>query len=89
MTYLPINNGKVAYTSLILPEGVGKDDIYRVENKTVAAQDTSIGQSRRTYNVYIRDKETREIIGILQIDQHADSLSVKPSSTKLDIKIDE
>jgi hypothetical protein len=88
--YYPLKNGKIAYYSLILPEGYGDKDIYRIENLTVAAQDNTItGQKSKIKKIIVRDKETNEILGIMQYDEEADSLKVQQKNDKIIINIDQ
>jgi hypothetical protein len=86
--YFPLRNGEIAYSALIRKEGLGKEDIYRIENLTLQSRNKHASNDK-TLKIVVRDKLTNDILGILYYDQKADSLKIKQASEKVDIHLAE
>jgi Tol biopolymer transport system component len=87
--YYPLQNGEIAYSSNIKPDGFGRDDIYRVENYSLQARNNKpASQKPKTKKIVVRDKVTEEVLGILYFDQVTDSLQIQQASDRIDIKMD-
>jgi tetratricopeptide (TPR) repeat protein len=88
--YMPVKNGQIAYYSLILPDGFGKEDICRIENLTISSQnDVSDKGQKKVHRVVVRDRVTNEVLGVLQYDTNVDSVKVQQTNDKILINVDE
>jgi hypothetical protein len=66
--YQPLENGETAFTSLIRKDGFGKEDIYFVENKSIAIRNKNQDDRSKNKKIVVRDKNTNEAVGILYIN---------------------
>jgi hypothetical protein len=87
--YNPLSNGEIAYSALVRPDGLGKEDIYRIENLTLQARNNHGLDNSRILRIVVKDKKTNDVLGILYFDQKADTLQIHQTSEKIDIRIDE
>lgn len=87
--YYPVRNGEIAYYTLILPEGYGSEDIYRIENLTVVSRSKLSMSEKKKLRIIVRDKLTNDTLGILFYDQNADSIQIQQSAARIDIHIED
>jgi tetratricopeptide (TPR) repeat protein len=86
--YLPLKNGEIGYSCLIRPDENGKQSIYRIENITVQnRKNKAYYENFRQRKVVLKDRQTNDILGILYFDQKTDSLKIKDSNQKIDVKV--
>jgi hypothetical protein len=90
MFYQPLGNGETAFVTLTRPGGYGKEDIYQVENISVAERNNP-NQTEKTKQkkIMVRDKSTNEVIGILYVDIKDTSVKVENQTNNLEFKVQE
>lgn len=86
--FYPLRNGEIGYSALVRHDGLGKEDIYRIENLTLQARNNHSLDNQKILRIVVKDKRTNDILGVLYFDQKADTLQIHQSSEKIDIRID-
>lgn len=87
--YLPLKNGEVAYTYLIKSEGLGQEDIYRIENITVKERNAKAAENYKyqPFKVQVKNKINNEVVGVLLYDKNPQSLKMNVTSEYIEVKV--
>jgi hypothetical protein len=63
--YQPLENGEWAFTSLFKKEGMGKEDIYKIENISVKERNNPSSDKPKSQKIMVRDKSNNEVVGVI------------------------
>jgi hypothetical protein len=82
--YYPFSKGTKAFNCLTKEEGVGKEDIYEIENHTV---EKILQSEKNPQKILVKDEYTKKIIGGLYVNDEEAKKKVLSSLQKLSLTI--
>ena len=98
--FAPVGNGTIGYMSKILTEGIGKEDIYRIEiihsekNEIVAVKGiidmkNQILTFEKDFDINVVDRASKQVIGVLHYNKSTGKFSYTSKNGNLSFTFEE